>query len=180
VTPLTDAEATDEQREFLKPYVTPTGILNIYATMARNLKAARAFHGWGGYVLRQSRFDARLRELIILRIGWLCRSGYEWTQHSRLARREGMSDAQIEAIKVGASDPIWTDNERTLLRAADELHENKFITDATWAALGGFLDDEERTNVVFVVGHYTQVCMILNTFGIQVEDHQTLDESLRA
>lgn len=180
VPPAAEADWTDEQRDFLSAYKTPTGVLNVYATMAQNLKAARPFHGWGGYVLRQSKFDARLRELIILRIGWLCRSGYEWTQHARLARREGMTEAQLEAIKVGPDSPVWTPVEKVLLTAADELHNDKFISNATWAALAQHLDDEERMNVVFVVGHYTQVCMILNTFGVQVEPGVAMDESLRA
>lgn len=179
IPPVKIEEASDDQREFLAPYQTPTGILNIYATMANNTKAARAFHTWGGYVLRQSTLNQRWKETVILRVGWLCKSGYEWTQHSRLARREGLTDADIERIKAGPNAAGWSAEERTLLQAADELHNGYFITDATWAALGGFLSDEERMNLVFVVGQYHSVCMILNTFGIQVEEGVAMDESLR-
>ena len=180
IAPLALSEATAEQRSFLEPYETPSGILNIYRTMARNLDAARNFHAWGGYVLRRSKFDPRLRELIILRIGWLCRSGYEWTQHSRIARREGMTDEEIERIKQGADASRWGDIERLLLRAADELHATYFLSDSTWRGLEKVMSEEERMNLVFIVAHYTQVCMILNTFGIQIEEGVTMDDELRA
>jgi len=35
-------------------------------------------------------------------------------------------------------------------------------------------------DLVFTVGQYTQVSMILNSFGIQVEDGQMVDPELRA
>ena len=35
-------------------------------------------------------------------------------------------------------------------------------------------------DLVFTVGQYTQVSMILNTFGIQVEDGQIVDPDLKA
>src|SRR5687767_11815068 len=89
IPPLDDAELDAEQAGLLGPYRNERGLLNIYRTLARQPRAAKAFLGWGRYVLRESDFDARLRELAILRTGWLCKSGYEWTQHSRLARQLG-------------------------------------------------------------------------------------------
>jgi len=179
IAPVNLSVATAEQHAFLKPYETPTGILNIYRTMARNIDAARSFHGWGGYVLRRAKFDTQLRELVILRIGWLCRSGYEWAQHTRRARREGMTEEAIARIKQGADVDGWTEVEHLVLRAADELHSTKFLSDATWKGLQQFLSEEELMNLVFIVAHYTQVCMVLNTFGVQLEDGVALDEDLR-
>lgn len=180
IPPLKDEEFTAEQAALLKPYDGENGILNIYRTLARNPQAAQGFLGWGRYVLRQSPFDARLRELIILRVGWLCRSGYEWTQHSRLALRSGMTQEEIERIKRGPSDPGWGPVEALLLTATDELHFDKFISDSTWRALASRFSEPQLMDVVYIVAHYTQVSMILNTFGIQVEGHQAMDESLRA
>lgn len=180
IAPLQDAEFTPEQKDLLGPYDTGNGILNIYRTLARKPQAAKGFLGWGRYVLRESTFDAKLRELIILRIGWLWKSGYEWTQHSRLARQHGMTDAEIERIKTGPSAPEWTAEQRLLLQAADELKTGGFVTDATWADLSGLYSEEHLMDVVYTAAHYTQVCMILNSFGIQVEGHQKMDEDLRA
>ena len=179
VPPLDDNTLDEEQAQLLTPYRNERGVLNIYRTMARQPKAARAFLGWGRYVLRESDFDARLRELAILRIGWLCRSGYEWTQHSRLARGLGMTDAEIERIKEGPTAAGWSALEKLVIAAADELHHAHFISDTTWAGLASKLTEKHLMDLVFTIGHYTQVCMILNSFGVQVEHEQVLDPDLR-
>lgn len=179
IKPLQDDEMDGDQSALLQPYRNERGLLNIYRTLGRQPRAARAFLGWGKYVLRESDFDARLRELAILRIGWLCKSGYEWTQHSRLARQLGCTDDEIERIKTGADAAGWSPIEILVLRAADELHAAHHITDQTWQALKGTLSEKHLMDLVFTIGHYTQVCMILNSFGIQVEDPLLLDTSLR-
>lgn len=175
IAPVTPAEWTEEQRDLLKP-LTREGRrpFNIYGTLAHHPAAAKAFMGWGAYVLRRSTLAERDRELIILRTGFLCRSGYEWSQHVRIGKRAGLTDAEIARLKEGPESPGWSNQEQTLLRAADELHRDQFIASATWEALGTFLSDQQRMDVVFTVAQYTQVSMILNTFGVQ------LDEGLEA
>jgi 4-carboxymuconolactone decarboxylase len=173
IPPLTQAEWTGEQRTALEPYTRNGPPLNIFATLAHNPDAFKAFLAWGGYVLRRSDLSPRQRELLILRIGHLCDSKYEWTQHSRLAKQAGMTDEEIERIRIGRHAPAWTDQERVLLRAADDLHKDHFVSDDTWVAMRSFLNDRQCMDVVFIVGHYTQVCMILNSFGIQVEGGQS-------
>lgn len=180
IPPLEDSELSSEQSELLRPYRNDRGLLNIYRTLARQPRAAKAFLTWGRYVLRESDFDARLRELAILRTGWLCKSGYEWTQHSRLAQQLGFSSTEIERIKIGADAHEWSPIEVLVLRATDELHATQHISELTWQTLRLQLSEPHVMDLVFTVGHYTQVCMILNSFGIQVEEGQTVDASLRA
>ena len=179
IPPVADEALDDEQAAVLQNYRNERGVLNIYRTLVRQPRAAKAFLGWGRYVLRESDFDARLRELAILRTGWLCKSGYEWTQHSRLARQLGFRDDEIERIKVGSDAPGWSGLEALVLKTADELHDACHVTDATWRALAGQLSEKHLMDLVFTCGHYTQVCMLLNSFGIQVESHQSLDPALR-
>jgi 4-carboxymuconolactone decarboxylase len=179
IAPVQDDLCTQEQSKLLEPYRNERGVLNIYRTMARIPAAARGFLGWGRYVFRESGFDPRLRELAILRVGWLCRSGYEWTQHSRVAKGLGITDAEIERLKSASVTDGWDQVEQLVLMATDELHTNHHVSDPTWKALVKALGEERAMDVVFVVGHYTQVCMILNSFGIQVEGSQTVDPDLK-
>lgn len=178
IPPLPDEAADADQAAFLDRYRSPRGVPNIYRTTARNIVAAKAFHGWGGYVRRQTGLPPRLSELLILRTGWHYASGYEWAQHSRLGKEAGLTDEDLQRIKKGPDAKGWTGEESTLLRAADELHADAFVSDETWAALGGFLNEAQRMDVVFTCGHYAQVCMILNTFGIQLEPGVALDPDL--
>ncbi len=72
----------------------------------------------------------------------------------------------------------WNEMDRAMLRATDELTSDHFVTDTTWAALAP-LGDKGRMDLVMTVGQYTQVSMILNSFGIQVEDGWDVDPELR-
>ena len=175
--PLSDAELTPEQAEVLKDF-RPGPVLNIFRTLARAPKALSRFNAWGGYVLsRRNDLPPREREIVILRTGYLCKSGYEWTQHHRIGLREGLTPEEIERIKAGA-DAGWSAADAALIRASDELHADQFIGEATWAELGRHFSDKQRMDVVFTAGQYTQVSMMLNTFGVQLDEGQTLDPDL--
>lgn len=178
IEPLTLDACDDEQRAVLEPYAKQGRLYNIFATLGRNPQALQAFTAWGGYVLRKTDLPARDRELIILRVGFLCRAGYEWAQHSRLGKQAGLTDDEIARIKIGPSSLEWDPRDRLLLEATDELIRNYFIGDATWKLLKTLFDDRQCADLVYVIGHYTQVCMILNTFGIQLDADLELDPDL--
>ena len=177
IAPLSDAEMGPEQKEALKDF--GPRILNIFRTLAHAPKALTRFNAWGGYVLsRRNDLPAREREIVILRVGFLCKSGYEFTQHTRIGLDSGLSADEIERIKRGA-DAGWSAADAVLIRAADELHADQFITDATWAQLGQHYTQKQCMDVVFTTGQYTQVSMILNSFGVQLDAGQTLDPELK-
>jgi 4-carboxymuconolactone decarboxylase len=148
--------------------------------VAQDPDAAKAFLAWGGYILsKRNGLAAREREIVILRTGFLCKSGYEWTQHVRIGLDSGLSEAEIVAIKVGPSDPSWNDLDRLLIQASDELFHEKFIATKTWDALAEHLSQKQLMDLVFTVGQYTLVSMFLNSFGVQLDSGQTLDPELK-
>jgi alkylhydroperoxidase family enzyme len=110
IAPVDLEKIDDEQREALAPMeeaskdVTRTGghILNIFRTLVHAPKALTAFLAWGGYILsRRNSLSERDRELVILRVGYNCGSGYEFTQHTRIGLDAGLTEAEVEAIKAG-------------------------------------------------------------------------------
>ena len=178
IAPLSDAELTPEQAEALEAF-RPGGVLNIFRTLARAPKALKRFNEWGGYVLsRRNDLTARDREIVILRTGFLCKSGYEWTQHVRIGLREGLTEDEIARIKAGAGAG-WSAADAALIRAADELHADQFVSDQTWADLRKHFSEKQAMDVVFTAAQYTQVSMFLNTFGVQLDEGQTLDPDLK-
>lgn len=175
IAPVELEDASAEQRELLAPFAETLGVLNIFRTMAHTPKALKRFNVWGGYVMGHgTSLSPRQREIAILRTGLLCRAGYEWVQHRRIGEEAGLSAAEIEAIKIGADAGTWSDGETAILRAADELVTDFCVADATWTALGG-LGEQQRMDVVYTVGQYVLVSMLLNSFGVQLDPGQTLD-----
>ncbi|MFN3521125.1 MAG: carboxymuconolactone decarboxylase family protein [Phenylobacterium sp.] len=180
IAPVPDAELTADQKEALGPMLETGRVLNIFRTLAHAPKALKAFLSWGNYVLsRRNALPAREREIVILRIGFLCRAGYEWTQHAEIGLRSGLTAEEVARIKAGADAAGWSAADAALIRAADELHHDQFITDSTWRALGEHFDDKQKMDVVFTAGQYTQVSMMLNTFGVQLDEGQSLDPDLK-
>ena len=169
IDPLPEAEWTDEQRELLT-HGNPARILNIFRTLVRHPNLYRRWTSFGNQVLFKSSLSARDRELAILRVGWLCRSGYEFHQHTRVAANAGLRADEIERVKAGPDAPGWSTVEATLLRAVDDLHRDQFVADATWRTLAEHYTTEQLIDLVFAVGQYTLVSMALNTFGVQIED----------
>jgi alkylhydroperoxidase family enzyme len=144
-------------------------ILNIFRTLAHHPKLMKRWLVFGNHVLAKSTLAPRERELVILRTGYRCRAGYEWSQHVEIARASGLSDEEIDRIARGPDAPGWSDLDRALLRASDELHDDQFVSDATWAELSAHYDTQQLMDLVFAVGQYTLVSMALNTLGVQLE-----------
>ena len=178
IAPLADAELDAAQTEALAAF-RPGPVLNIFRTLVHAPKALTRFNSWGGYVLsRRNDLPAREREIVILRTGFLCKSGYEWTQHHRIGLQSGLTEDEIARVKEGA-EAGWSAADAALIRATDELHQDQFVTDPTWAELRRHFSEKQCMDVVFTAGQYTQVSMMLNTFGVQLDAGQTLDPDLK-
>src|SRR5499427_7515002 len=103
IEPLPDSALSADQKEILAPIAANGRVLNIFRTLVHAPKAMQGFLSWGNYVLsKRNDLPAREREIVILRIGFLCKSGYEWAQHHRIGRREGLTEDEISRIKKGA------------------------------------------------------------------------------
>ena len=144
--------------------------LNIFRTLANHPDLARRWMVFANHILGKSTLPVRERELLILRIGWLCQSGYEWGQHVLIARREGMTEADIGACRTGPDTPDLAEADSLLLRAVDELHGDAHVSDGTWAGLNRHFSTQQLMDIVFTVGQYNLVSMALNSFGVQPDE----------
>ena len=170
IDPVKPAEWTDEVRELLEPMEKTNGrVLNIFATLAQYPKLAKRWLVFGNHVLFKSSLPARERELVILRIGYLCKSDYEWGQHVVIGKQAGLSDADIKRITAGPDAKGWKPFDSLLLRATDELYTDAFIGDATWKGLAERYNTRQLMDLVFTIGQYMTVSMALNTFGVQLD-----------
>jgi alkylhydroperoxidase family enzyme len=143
--------------------------LNIFKTLANHSGLMKRWMVFANHILGKSTLPVRERELIILRIGYLCRSGYEWGQHVLIARRAKMTDDEIRRIQAGADAKGWSEADRLLLKATDELHADAHVSDATWHGLAKHFNTQQLMDIVFTIGQYNLVSMALNSFGVQAD-----------
>jgi 4-carboxymuconolactone decarboxylase len=169
VPPLAEADLDEQARELLAQAGGPaSGAVNIFTTLVRHPGLFRKWLPFGGKLLA-GKLPPRDRELLILRTGWNTRADYEWHQHVRIARAAGVTDEEIARVQEGPDAPGWSPVDALLLRAADELHGDACITDATWAGLAGHFDERQMIELPMLVGHYHMVAFALNSLGVQVE-----------
>lgn len=82
-------------------------------------------------------------ELLILRVAHNTGCEYEWRHHERIAQHSGLTAEEVERVRVGAGAEGWTPRRALLLRAADELHSRRRISDELWTELGRMLSEPE-------------------------------------
>jgi alkylhydroperoxidase family enzyme len=173
IPPLEPSEWTPEQRKRFDPNGTGQRAANVFVTFVRNPPADRIRGPINQHILNSTTLSVRQRETLLMRIGVLCRSEYEWAAHSRLGRRAGMTDADVARIiagpggapESGGGDPL----ELALIRATDELYRDDRVTDDTWAALAKGLDTKQLLDVLIAVGGYRSTSMAINSAGVQLD-----------
>ena len=167
ITPLEPAEWPPDVRKWLARYGTGP-VAGIYRTYARHLAMDQPRTRVSEHIRQQSTLSMRIRELLIIRIGVLCRSEYEWAAHAPAGRRAGLTAADLERIVAGpgaGGDPV----DIALLRAVDELHRDAMVSDSTWRELAAVFDSRQLIDMLITTGGYRMVSMALNTFGVQLE-----------
>jgi alkylhydroperoxidase family enzyme len=142
---------------------------NVLAVLMHHPRLTEPWLAFNSVLLNQPTLEPRHRELMILRVAWRTRSDYEWLQHVGLARRLGISTAEIEAVSRGADAGAWTPLESDLLAATDQLLDRFCIDDATWARLAERLDQRQLVELTFVVGAYACLAMAFNSFGLALD-----------
>ena len=174
LTPLPAEQWDDEVQLALRGMLprdrqNPQGAGTALSTLVRHPDLTKAYLGFNVYLLFRSTLPARLREVAVLRVAHRRECAYEWEHHVEMAKAEGLTDADVEAIRNGGADD---ELDRLVVRATDELEDNSNLTDETWAALGEHLGERQRMDFVFTVGAYGMLAMAFNTFGVQLENER--------
>jgi 4-carboxymuconolactone decarboxylase len=167
VGPVPEAQRTDEQKTLVAQ--APAGMTNAVATYLHYPAIAQIFVPHIRYLLNESTLPPRHRQLLALRTAWLTRSEYLWAHLAPAAREAGLTDAELRRIAQGPGTPGWDPFEASVLRAADELHVDSFISDMTWQMLATRYDVKQLIDTIDTAGALTLHAGIINSLGIPIE-----------
>src|SRR5579884_2028621 len=135
VDPAGDAVGGDLAEILDKTIVKGGEPLNIFRTIGHNPGLLKRFNVLGGAFLARGLLPAREREIVILRVGWNCRSVYEFGQHTIIGRAAGLTEPEIAGLTTVRAAGPWSDDDQALIALADELCADDCVGDATFAAL---------------------------------------------
>ena len=138
----------------------------VFGLMLRHPGLFKCQMDMGVQLLGKGALSARERELAILRVGWLCRAPFEWGEHVDIAKRYGVTAEEIERVTQGASAPGWSEHDRAILKAVEELLGNQMIADETWNLLARTWTERQLLEFPMLVGVYYATALQQNSLRV--------------
>jgi 4-carboxymuconolactone decarboxylase len=114
--------------------------------------------------------DARLREVVILTVGAVWKSGYQIYAHSAVARKAGLPEQAIRDLAAGGCPDQLTDDEKIAHRYAHQLTVEHRVDDALYRAAEQTFGSQGLMDLAYLLGWYYTVCALLNAFEVPVPD----------
>jgi len=146
--------------------------LNIFRVMLHRPKTAKALSDLLVSLLFGGELDDRMRELLIMRIGWVTGSDYEWTQHWRIAQEQfGCSEQDLLELRGDwHSSTHFGDDEKTLLAAVDALIERGTLSNDLASRCLECFGRNATIELVTAVGTWRLVSKVTNALEIPLEE----------
>jgi 4-carboxymuconolactone decarboxylase len=120
-------------------------------------------------LLRDGALDAALRELIIVRVGYLAASAYEVVQHRSLAERLGVSPAKLDTLACVAP-PGLEAHEAAAIAFVDELIARNRTSDTVLNEVRRHFSDGQVLEIIMVTGNWWTLARMLETAGVSLDD----------
>jgi 4-carboxymuconolactone decarboxylase len=155
----------------MKAALDLTPPINVTRMLAGASEAVfRGFGTFAGALYTGSSLAPQLREIAILRVGYLCNSRYETFQHEALARQVKLTTPQIDSIRAGGThENVLSPVEQAVLDFVGDVVENIRATDKTLNGLRMHLSDQQVIDLLLVIGCYTSICYLLETTGVDLD-----------
>lgn len=148
--------------------------LNVFRLLLRQEQLARPVSDLLLTLLGGKHLSHRLRELVIMRLGWATGSAYEWTQHWRIAQTLGVSAEELLAVREWSQADAFGPAERAVLRAVDDVLDRGAISASTWQECTAHVgDDDALLELVAAVAAWQLISVLLRSVEVPLEDGVT-------
>jgi alkylhydroperoxidase family enzyme len=144
--------------------------VNAFRSLLNNSKAAGAIGKLLTTLLFEGSLDQRVRELAILRTGWLSGSEYEFCQHVAAARRLNLSDEDILGVRDPDSCKSYNEIDSAVLRLTDELMCGTEISSATWDTLSKAFDTPRLIELLAVTANWRFFALYLKAAEVPLDN----------
>jgi AhpD family alkylhydroperoxidase len=140
---------------------------HIFTTLGRNRGLFRRWLWFAGGLMPGGTLPRADTELVILRVAHLTGCDYEWDHHERIGAQAGLAAEEIERVRSGPTAEGWSERQRLLLRAVDEMLAEGEIDDALWAQLATEFDEPRLIELCLLIGHYEMIAKTLKALRVQ-------------
>ncbi|HEY9573822.1 MAG TPA: carboxymuconolactone decarboxylase family protein, partial [Pusillimonas sp.] len=129
--------------------------------------------GWLNYLtaIRQlGTLPGSLREMTIMRIALLNGAPYEADQHAPIALKEGMTQAQLDALATWRDSPLFSPREQAVLAYTDSMTRDIQVPKAVFDAVGKHFEPGQLVELTATVAAYNMVSRFLEALDIHSDD----------
>lgn len=143
-------------------------VINLYRMLLHSPPVADGWRQFLTAIRQQCTLDARIRELAILRISVINKADYEYRAHVPFALKEGLTQAQLDALRDGRV-ALFDARERAVLEYADAMTRNVQVPNPIFAAVRGYFDERELVELTATIAAYNLVSRFLEALQV---DHE--------
>ncbi|MBC9249590.1 hypothetical protein A9179_04805 [Pseudomonas alcaligenes] len=159
----------DELSEATRKTLAGLPPANVFRMMANAPSSLPGFIQLAASILLQSQFDARKREIAILRVAQVTGSHYEWAQHVLIARRVGVSQEEID--RIGTAGPVQGLDEEGLLlcRVAEEISRDVRLSDEALAAIQSRYGVRQASELILCCSYFNMLSRFLESTRVELD-----------
>lgn len=146
--------------------------LNVFRALLHHPKLAGALNTQLSMLMGLGNvLDPRLRELIIMRIGWETGSNYEWTQHWRVAKMLGIPENDLLCVRDWKKADCFDAADQAVLQATDDILQDGKVSQQTWSQLEKTLNDVPKIlEVVIAICNWRTFSQLLMSLEVPLEE----------
>jgi alkylhydroperoxidase family enzyme len=142
---------------------------HIHRTIAHAPNLLRRFVDLANELRGGTQLEPKLRELALMTVGRITGAEYEFVHHWNMSLRLGVKREQLEHLEDFESAAVFNDHERAVMRYAAEATRNVQVSEGTFNALRGFLDNRRIMELVMNVALYNAVARVIVPCGVELE-----------
>ena len=144
---------------------------SVYRALLHRPTYAKAVTAVVDALMSDDALDARLRELVVMRIGWVNGGVNEWSQHWHIAQIFGVDETELVAVREWEAHDHWSPADRTALRATDEFVTTGTISNETWGDCAiSFPTDGQRLALVATIASWTMMSQLVQCLEVPLDD----------
>jgi alkylhydroperoxidase family enzyme len=158
---------------------TAGGVPKLYRILGNSAELLQAWIDYGWSLRHDCVSDRGLRELSIMRLAQSVGSEYVWRSHWKTALDAGMTEEKLISLSQWHSSDLYSDTERAVLAATDELTAQTTLDDETWDHLRDLFDDRQVLEFVLTIAWYAGVVRVNGALQTPIESHHATVPRLR-
>jgi alkylhydroperoxidase family enzyme len=147
-------------------------VINVYKTLLHSPDIASVWLDLVNAVRWKVDLEDRLREIVIVRVGYLNRCAYVVNQHvPELTTPAGLTKEQCDALADWSPSTFFSESERAALAYADAMTRDVDVPDAVFAELRKHFNERQIVELTVLIGTYNMHTRVGQALQIDPEPH---------